>query len=527
MDEKFTSLLEAYLKNRYNTKIMRICGLHFDAPYLSLASLEMRGKKPVVLSLRPMVLVNPDNVKQFYIPKSVNLTSVAMPALLRRLHFKISSAKQIEKILPFQVESLTSMNLEKIVYTTILRPQKSETDATVYLTSKDRLKKKLEELNAYSIAPDRAVAAFAALAKFSKHFLPDLSSTFVVDLGSQEWSCIWIENHEIKKGFTIDQGIESILSALWEDLKKVVFQKEVERTCCQMDLLQLNHLQHPHLAEKLEEARNALANVLHSFQKESGPKPIVFTGRTDAFIHLCQYLVQPMPELSLVSNETISIDEQKCAIAIGSAIEEETQFLTGEYTPKKTWERAGTWALSLLLLSLSLTTGMFFYGRAKLQSEKETLAGSFQQLLQGSDRKLSESLFLNNIEQGIEEAALAIQKYDKETPYILQSPNVTEVLAWLSSHPLIMALQETEDPIKIQNVKYQLTSYPHIDAMRDGYSAKVDLEFSVNSPMSARKFHEALLQEEFINGKEELTWESSGNVYQTSFVLKNKAFNVR
>jgi hypothetical protein len=63
--------------------------------------------------------------------------------------------------------------------------------------------------------------------------------------------------------------------------------------------------------------------------------------------------------------------------------------------------------------------------------------------------------------------------------------------------------------------------------MKDPYQAKIDLEFSVKSPMSARKFHEALLADEaWVNAQEDFFWDSSGDTYRTSFFLKKKAKNV-
>lgn len=514
--------------NRYNTKIMRTLGLYLDSPYLSLAILETNGKKGSICSLQSMMPATPENVKELYIREPSLTTAIAFPTLVRHLKFEISSMKQIQQILPFQVESLTSMNLQDIAYSSIFHSSKEGVESTVFLTSKENLKKYLEKWSAFAIIPDRATATFSALGKFCKHFLPRLQSAFIIDLGSQKWTCVWMENGEVKKGFTIEQGIESILAALWEDVKKVLFQKEIEGVANQLDLLQLKKQLHPHLCSKLEQARNSLANVLYSFQQEEGAKPVLFTGRVDAFGHLREYLLGAITDLSLVNTETLSLEEQQCAIAIGCAMERETQFLNQEFTPQKVWEKAGLWSIFLMFLSISITIGLLLSGHAKFQSEKETIARSFKNLLLKSDKTLANSFFMGSVEKGIEEAAIAIQKYDKESPYILQVPNVNEVLAWISTHPLIEALKNTSDPLEIKGMKYQLVSFPHIDALRDPYKAKVDLEFFVKSPMSARKFHEALLQgDDLVNPQEDLLWDSSGDSYHTSFFLKNKALNVR
>ena len=502
---------------------MRRLGLYLDPPYLSLGVVETRGKRVIIHSIKSLIPLTAENVKQLYIRETPHHVAVAIPTLVRTLHLTVSSPKQIARILPFQVESISSLPSQDIAYTTLLHPAKSGPEATIFLTSKEFLKKNLIDWSNYGLVPDLVCATFSALNNFSLHFIPTLSSLFIIDLGSQKWNCVWMENNKIKKGFTIEFGIENLLAALWEDVKKVLFSKEIEGVASQMNLLQFKPHSHPHLSKKLEEARNSLANVLYSFQKESGPKPVFFTGRIDAFMNFREYLLEPIPDLSLWQSEDISLDAQKGAIAIGSALERKTQFLTGEFTPRKTWEKTGIWSVLLMLFSITISISLILGSRKKLESEKETLASSFKEILLQSDKNLADSLFVADLEKGLEEAAFAIQKYDKETPYILQTSNVTELLGWLSSHPLLQALQKSNDPIEIRDVKYQLISFPHIDAMQEKYRAKVELEFSSKSSMNARKFHEALLQgDEFVNEQEELTWDSSGDIYRTSFFLNNK-----
>ena len=60
--------------------------------------------------------------------------------------------------------------------------------------------------------------------------------------------------------------------------------------------------------------------------------------------------------------------------------------------------------------------------------------------------------------------------------------------------------------------------------INEPYLAKIELEFQVNSPMTARKFHEYLLQGEdpIIQTKKEISWESLSDSYRTSFYLKNR-----
>lgn len=514
---------------------MQILGLHYDRPYLRLAAIDYKGKRARIQSLKSWVPNSPEDVKQIYTPKRANRIATAIPALVRHLEFKISSSKQVEQILPFQIESVTSISLEDLVYTPTLFPTDTGLGATIFFTSKESLKNHLEEWKSLFWIPDLVTSTATALVRFAHFRCPDLSNAILIDLGSQEWTCIWLENGNVKKTFIIDEGVESLIAALWEDRKKVLFQKEIEGVAKQIDLIQLKAHLNPHLSARLIKLRNKLSNVLFAFYEAGNVKSVFFTGRIDAFGHLRDYLLEIAPEFSLYEPPlALPIDEYKFAIPIGSALEhsakqkEKVQFLKGEFTPQKSWTRAGFWGIFLLLFSIFFSAILGISGYCRYKNQKEEIADSFQKVLQRTDKILADNLFLAGIEEGIEQAISAIQKHDKEAPYLPQTPSVSEVLAWLSSHPLLEALQSTNDPLDIQNIKYQLISFPHIGAMRDPYRGKVELEFQVKSPMNARKFHEVLLQgDSMVDPNEEITWETLSDTYRTSFYLKNRVFYVR
>ena len=191
-------------------------------------------------------------------------------------------------------------------------------------------------------------------------------------------------------------------------------------------------------------------------------------------------------------------------------------------------ERDRSWGLFLFCFSLLFSTFISSVGYFQFQAEKKNIARSLQKALQNTDKKLAETLFIAGLEEGIEKAMLAIQKADKESPYLPQVPSVAEVLTWLSSHPLVEAMRYGNDPLNLLNIKYELVSFPHIGAMTKPYRGKIEIEFQVKSPMNARKFHESLLQSNaMVDPNEEVTWEALLNSYRVSFYLKNRVFYVR
>jgi len=506
---------------------MQIFGLHFDHPYLRCATVEIRRNKTLVHSVKNIA---PDNVKQLYISERREPIATGLSTLVRPLDFKITSLKHIELGLPFQIETLTHLSLEELAYAAQIRPHKTGAEATVFLTSKESLRQLLAKCNDLSVEPDIVTAMPEALFRFSQFKYPALQSGFLIDLGSQEWTCVWMEKGEIKKSFTIQNGIESLLQALWEDRKKILLPKEVKGVAKQIDLLQLKPLLNPKLSEQLVELRNKLSSTLFSFQQAGGVKPVLFTGRVDAFGNLSKYLLEINPDLSLFDVPMpIHYEESKCAMAIGFALagaskeSKKVQFLKREFTPKKAWRKAGFWGIGLCFLSLSLSAGLIYFGSNYLLEIRKELADSLKRTLERTDKKLGANVFAEGLDVGINRAFEVIQKYDIESPYLLTAPTVSEVISWISTHPLFEALKIAGDPIDIFDLNYHLTSYPRIGNLRDPYAAKVEIEFRTKNPTTARKFHEVLLQgDALIDANQEISWESLPDSYRTSFYLKNR-----
>ncbi len=506
---------------------MQILGIHFDRPYIRCAGLEIKRKKSTIQCLKSLAA---GNVKPLYIANWKGSIATGLSTMARPLDFKISSAKHIEQGLPFQMETLTHMNLEELVYDAQIRLHESGAHSTVFFAPKESLKNLLKKWSDLSIDLDIVTASPEALVQFSLFRYPELSSAFLVDLGSQEWTCVWMEKGVVKKSFTIQEGIESLLLALWEDRKKVLFSDEAKGVAEQIDLLQLKSHSTPMLAERLAALRNQLSFVLCSFCQAGGAGPVLFTGRTDAFGHLPKVLLEGNPELSIFDPPLLlSFEESKCAMAIGFALAGaakeslKVQFLKKEFTSKKTWRKAGYWGIGLTFASLFLSVSLAYLGNQHFLQIRQEMGNSLQTRLEKTDATFANSLLIGGIDAGMNQAFRAIQKYDTEAPYLLTSPTVSEALSWLFSHPLLEAERIAGNPLEILDIKYHLISYPHIGALQDSYQAKIELEFRTKSPINARKFHEMLLQgDPLIDSTQEISWESLSNSYKTSFYLKNR-----
>ena len=517
---------------------MLILGIHLDPPYVLAALIQKNRKGVEIRALRASFLYEPDNVKQLYIasgePKKARFFDAILPYfkgrvasgisakdfLIRSIELKIANHRHIEEAIAFQSEATTHFNPKEIITIPLLqKKEKGITEALLFTAPRAALQNHLIELEKLEIDPDRVSVAPEALCQFVRWKFPHLADAFILDLGSHEWTCAWMEKGQLKKAHAISGGIESLLSALLEDRKKILLKKEIEGAAKQIDLLLLKPGLNPHLTQKLNELRQELSKVHFSFQRGAEKKAIVLTGRTNAFIHLSEFLFD-----SSESPLPLSLEEQKFAPALGLALAEANshplQFRREEFFPRKNWRWLGFYALSLLTASFLLSSTLFYLGRRSIQSRKEEMLNSLKPSLQ--KRKLPTEI--GGVEEKIDRWISTVETNNKEYPYILQAPKVSEILSWLSSHPLLEEFKKEGDPIELKEIKYQLVKFPKIGSPKESYLAKVEIEFRFKNAMNARKFHEAIREgDDRVDPNLEITWDALHDGYRSSFFLKNRS----
>lgn len=509
---------------------MQILGIQIDKPFIRAALLQKGRSGVKISSLKTALLSNPGNVKQLYIPSfkgrlASGLSSHAV--LIRPVELKIANNRYIDEALALQSENATYLNSSEILSIShTVKKEKNKLTAHLCAVSKESLRLHLQELRQLQLEPDCVSSNCLALIQYARWKEPSLADAFLVDLGSSEWTCVWMESRELKRSHTLKGGVEALLSALWEDRKKILLPKEVDGAAKQIDLMQLKPNLNPRLSEKLEELRQELAKTICSFYRLSKQKPILFTGHIDAFGSFRQFLLESLKDMTSWKSDgtELNTDSLKFAIPIGLALEQmdhPLQLLQEEFFPKKNWRKVGSYACFLSSLSLMIGACILFFGKQQIEMRKAKILSHTASLLKQwnlepkDQANIDPSIALNQWIQ-------AVSAHSKEYSYILQAPRVSEVLSWLSKHPLQAEFRETKDPLQIQNFRYQLIEYPKIGSAKSRYQAKIELELSIQSPMLARKFHEALLAEKsFIDTESDITWESAGDCYRVGFSLKN------
>lgn len=500
---------------------MNILGIHIDSSFIRTCLLRKGRQGIEIRALRAVSLNEDTNVKPLYINGFKGRITSGLSAkdfLIRTMEIKVAGSRHIEEAIAFQSEALSHFKPEEVITIPFLG-KKGKADALLFTVPCDGLKKHLTQLEEMGIEPDAISTVPSALCHFIRWKFPKLSEAFIIDLGSNETTCALMEKGELKKSHAITKGIDGLLAAFREDRKKILLKNEIEGSAKQSDLLLLKPGLNPHLSGELIELRQELAKVYYSFTRGL-IKPVIFTGRTDAFIHLREFLIDfSEGECPLTS------EEQKFAVSMGLALEQTSptplQLRQGNFFPKKNWARMGFYALTLLAASVVLSIALLAIGLRSTSLRKEEMLES----LQTSSRKTL--LTEGNMEEQIDQWISAIESNNKEYPYILQAPKASEVLSWLSGHPLLEELKNEGDPIDVREIKYQLTSYPTIRSSKEPFLAKVEIEFDFKSMMNARKFHESLRSsDDWIDSTQEISWDALNNGYRASFFMKNRSPHV-
>ncbi len=475
---------------------MNIYGIHLDFPIIRKAFLRKNGKNIEIVSLSSE---NEGSLSIFANLKGKIVTGLsAKDFLIKAVQIKV--LKHAEEAIRFQTSATSHFKPDEVISIPIFN---KKDEAHIFTILKENLKNHLQFLEKIHIDPDIVSSIPTALCNFVTWKFPQLANALIIDLGSSEITLALLENKRLKKAHAISKGIQDLLAALLEDRKKILLKKEIEGAAKQIDLLLLKPHLNPNLSSLLNEIRLKLEKVFYSYTKGLNP-PVIFTGKTDCFVHLKDFLMDASDEYPL------TLEEEQFAVSIGLALEKAAkrplQMLREEFFPKKNWRRMGAYAISLIVISLILSFAMIYFGAQSSLLRKKQMLGS-----------------LNITEGKIDEWIALIEKNNREYPYILQAPRMLSFLNWLSTHPLLTEMEN--DPIQIRQIRYQLVSLPGIDTPNEKFLAKVDLEFLFKSVMSARRFHEALINEEhFVNSDLEITWETLDDGNRCCFYLKEMSY---
>ncbi|MBS0653689.1 MAG: hypothetical protein JSR39_09250, partial [Verrucomicrobia bacterium] len=462
-------------------------------------------------------------VKQLYIsmPLPENGTFYTATALnpqdvlFRALSLPISDRKKALAALPFQLEGIIPFPLDEAnIAASLTQMGKEAFSISLFAARDSAISSHLEWAQSLQIEPDCISCTPIAIYRLCRWLFPHENAFTMFHFGDTKSSCVISLKDEISLTQTLHFGHQDFLSALAKDLP--------EKSIDEIILI----AQEPSLLAGLSEPLTHFNQVQERVQKElerlfcylesknatsQNPNWIVLGDRYPSFSYSSFFPKACLTDLSALSMPASIVHEY--AIPIGTALDalahdkHTVQFLQGKWIPKRQTEKRKKKAVRFAALCAASALLMGVGGHMLLKKKENALS---QQLINCLPPTMAK-----NPPQSIEEWEETLWQWESSLnaqklpfPFLPTVPTVSDVLAWLSSHPALSSPEGgKKEGVDIKSFRYQLYKHPKLGEAGGVYAAKVDLELTSATPRLAREFHDALLKgDRIVNAKKEIKW---------------------
>ena len=482
--------------------------------------------------------------------------------LVRPLELKVKKDKDIDAVLPFQTEPLLPYPTDNAVLDKIiLAKEGADTKLTIFSVRKDHLTQHLKQWQSLQIEPEVVSAAPLALALFAKQFAPSEDLRYVLHLGWTQSLCVLVDQGKLIAAQTVPKGIMDLAAVLAQEQGI-----DIKDACIQLTDGQ-DHAASasPAFNNALESLRLSIIRTIYSLAKQVKAKEVshILAAGPGAAIpalveNVCRTLNKTLIPLQDDPSFGMNVYElQKFALPIGAALSalpgdiDQANFRQQEFVYPFPWKRLSKPIAIYIGLCLGLAIAMLLFGKAYVRYQEGNLKQQYLDLLSSMHRPYAEferdfaskapaskelapgevpnlaTLTPDEIKSRLEYLEKEIQAIPQIYPLQPNVPLVSDVLAWLSTHPSFVEKKKDSDQMmpgmQIESLNYSLVKRPEPTKKQERYQVKIELEFSSPTPKIARGFHDALIApNDLVDAKAEIKWSSNKDRYRTSFYLKDK-----
>jgi len=504
----------------------QVIGLERSTNQTLAASLQWQGRQP---QFKLFSLTNQDNVKQLYIDHPILVTGLAgYDVLVRSLTIPLVKTADIQAALAFQAEPLLPYSIDQALLSYQLISQTSDSSTlTLLATQQDCMQAHLESWQAQQIESEIVSTVPTALAQFGMYYHPTEQPFIIIHIQSDTLVGVLIKDKKLIASFAQRGGLDTFLTNSSSEL----LQKQI-------------------------------AKIGYSLFKELNGElleGILLTGSIVEQPAICEQIAQSLhwPLLSCVSTPSYSSQElQAYAVPIGLALGasqakgQVIDFRQQTWSYPHAWMRLKQPLMIYGLMMLLLTTVFYFFGQVYLRHQEHQLRQAYVDLLANRNKLYDqfELAFLDKNAEAKEKfdgEVVSVERFNRQDllerleffqkeiqstpdtfPLVANTPRASDVLAWLSQHPIIAYEDESghrQTHLQLENFSYIMVKRPVLGKKQEKYQVKVELEFSSLTPKSAREFHDALIApNDWVDPKSEVKWSSNRGKYKTSFYLKDK-----
>lgn len=544
-------------------------GLERSHTHLRAASMTIRGGALHVERLFDIQLDSDRDKSELkeYLSSSICVTALeASVTLVRPLKIQLTKERDIDAALPFQAEPLLPYPVEEAVIDKIVLGKSDDaTMLSLVAVRKEQVQSHLDRWHELAIEPEVITATPIALAAFSAFAAPAAPLHYSIHIGLNETTCALVRGSLLIATQTFAEGVAALQAAYATDIATA----KATLTPPPFELLDFSLIDAaplPQLSAAVARwERQALRTVLALGKQARGDaaEAILFVGDGALLPHLTKKLLTNinLPPVQLEAKENLTIEQQSLfSLPIGMAASLmpkspcRLDFRQNEFIYPNRWHRIKKPLIVYLGLTLLLAAAVYLACTAYLGQRDNALRSQYMQLLAATrknydavERQVAEKLSpgrpvpLPDNFSGVplklltpEQLSQRIAMINKELqsmpeifPLLPIVPRVSDLLAWLSTHPNVAIASEEQNQsansLQIENLSYTMTKKPEQNRKQDHYQVKVELEFTSTSPKQARAFHDALITpNDFIDPKGEVKWSANQGRYRTTFFLRDK-----
>lgn len=514
--------------------------------------------------VKPLYIVGQKEKLQALCENNLIVTSATtQDILVRPLDLKLKKDKDIEATLAFQIEPLLPYPIENaVVDKVLLSKDKEGSKLTVFSMRKDHLTQHLGKWNALGIEPEVVSAAPQALVLFANQFVKKETPFFILHLAIENSFAVLVDQGKLFSAQAIPAGLNHLIEVL-------VQEKGLDQTSAYSELSNRTfHLPQPQdtpaFKSALDGLRMAITRTVYSLAKQLKGKEIndlMITGPGAIIEGLKETLCSPLNKTLLVAEGKEGFgasqkDLLNYALPIGEALsalpntKDQINFRQHEFLYPEPWKRLKQPISLYFLLCFAIAIALFLFGKTYVSYKEGELRQQYLNLLNVMNKPYSSfekeltsktlathpndamrdvgSLSLEEIKSRLSYLEKDIQSTPQTFPLLANVPLVSDVLAWISSHPNFISKKQGDtkdlsESMQIENFSYSLVKRPEPSKKQERYQVKVEIEFSSPTPKMAREFHDALIApNDMVDPKAEIKWSSNRDLYRTSFYLKDK-----
>lgn len=483
-------------------------------------------------------------------------------SLVRPLEVKLKKESDIDAVLMFQSEPMLPYPIENtILDKVILSSNDDGTQLTLLAIKKEHLQRHLEQWKGFHVEPEIVSAVPIALTAFSTFVLSSENPAyFVLHLGEEQTCCIYVKGGHLVASKATIFSLNSLKQTFSQE-GSFADEGALTQAFNEIDWSSPDWARsHPATFQKLKDFSTEIGKVIFSLMKqikELNLPPLLATGEGAIIESLRPLLLKEFSgqilEMSPPATQFSDADLKIYAIPIGAALtalpnyKDQINYLQGEFAFPRPWRRL-TWPLGVyFLLSLGLAIAFYLFGQAYIGNKENHLRQQYVHLLNtmqksytAQEEDLAAKLPLEETEEASSprqlntltpsDIELRIGILEKELqavpnlfPLEPKIPKVSDLLAWLSTHPNIVGKDAQSPLITLVGLNYSIIKRPELKNRSDKYQVKVELDFSSSSATAARELHDALLApNDFIDPKTEIKWTTQKGRYKAIFMLKDK-----